>query len=317
MNSDDKCRKLNNKNLNNLYWGKLFSISKIAKIYNCNPETIRRIMIKNGVNRRELYARKYKISRIMLIKLYNKKYMSTLEIAKRYNCSQWTIWNLMKGYKIKRRSANEYHEWKEVANLIKPDLSISEDISYILGVILGDGWVYNKKHSYSVNLDSIDRVFCEEFKMALKRIGLNPCLIKKNRKVWRTTATSKLFYIWYKSLKTKDIKNIALMHPIKFVKGFYESEGCLSLYKEKKHGYRYYNITIANTQKTLMNLTMKLLNQLNFHPTIHKRNIEPPRKNIWAISIAKQKEVPIFLEIIKPCIKNAKISHNESFKKHS
>jgi len=295
--------KISKKKLYFLYWKRELSTLKIAKIYGYDSETIRRKMIKYHIKRRKLHERKYKISEGTLNKLYNKEKMSTLEIAKKYGCSQWVIWSLMRKYNLKRRDANEYHKWKEPGNLIKPILNHSPSISYIIGVILGDGWIYKQKHFYSICLETNDKLFCEKFKEVLQIIKLNPCLIKKTGKTWRTTATSKLFYNWFKSLKLKDIQNIATKYPTDFLRGFYESEGCLSINKDKRYGYEYPMITIVNTKKELIMLSYKLLRILDFHPTVHRRNVKPPRKPIWALNISKQKEVPTFFKKIEPCIK--------------
>jgi len=289
--------------LKELYWDKKLSTSEIAKVYNCNSETIRRLMIRHNIPRRPIHERKYKISKEMLNKLYNKNKLSTIEIAKKFGCSQWVIWSLLQYYDIGARDANDYHAWKSPANQIKPILSPSPILSYVTGVILGDGWVYKINHSYSIGLETLDKPFCESLVRALQQIKLNPCLMFNKNRFWRVTATSKLFYEWYKSLKFKDIEKIAIEYPKEFVRGFYESEGCLSIYKSRKYRYTNCKIIICNTKEELINLTKELLKILGFHPTIRKKNNPLPRKPLWILVLGRKAEVKQFLDIVKPCIK--------------
>lgn len=225
----------------------------------------------------------------------------------------------MKKNNIKRRNANEYHNWKNVDNSIKPDFNNIKSLSYILGVLLGDGWVYNSGYNYSICLENTKKLFCETFSRELKKLNLNPGILRRKRKsIWRTTATSKSFYIWFKSLNLSDIKEISAKYPIEFIKGFYESEGSLFINKSSKGKYVYYypNLVMVNTREDLIHLTAELLLNLGFNPKI---NLRKPRlkhhKNIYALNVNRKEELIRFLNLIKPCIKNFKTLRNHKFYK--
>ncbi len=105
---------------------------QISKIYNCNPETIRRRLIEHKIKRRDPHKKKYNIRKEYLELKYNKNRLSTTQIAKKIGCSQWTIWFYLNKYKIKIRNCNDYHKWKSIANQIKPNFKNKKILSYIL-----------------------------------------------------------------------------------------------------------------------------------------------------------------------------------------
>lgn len=288
--------------LKRLYMEKKMSTINISKAYNCNAETIRRRLYEYGIKRRYREI-KIKIPAKELKKLYNQNKMSTLKLAKKYNCSQWTIRSNLLKNNIKLRGCSDFLKWKAPANQINPNISNSPIISYVLGVILGDGWTYNYKHNYFVGLDSIDYVFCKSFFNSLKDIGLNPNIFLR-KKCWRTVASSKIFYNWFKTLKFEDIKKLALNYPLHFLRGIYESEGCLLINRDKKGHKKYFSVIIVNTNKKIISLSNLLLKRKGFNPRINLRKPKFPRKYIWVLALNKQKEIDIFLNLIKPCIKN-------------
>lgn len=76
--------------LKRLYFKESLSTSKIANIFKCNAETIRRRLIENDIRRR-LYERKFNFKKEELKEFYLKNKLSMLELAKKYGCSQWTL----------------------------------------------------------------------------------------------------------------------------------------------------------------------------------------------------------------------------------
>lgn len=282
-----------------LYVNRNLSTHKISKIYKCNPETIRRRLIEHKIKRRK---ERFKISKRDLENFYINRRMSILEISKKFGISSEGLREKLIKFDIRLRSPNEYHKWKEVGNLVKPILKQSKEISYILGVILGDGWVYKRGYTYMIGLEVKEKRFCEKFFKNLKIIKLNPKIFM-SRGYWRTIAISKLFYKWFKGLKFEDIKTIAKKYPLEFLRGFYESEGSLSIVKSHEGRYIYPLIVIVNTKKSLILLTKNLLVNLNFNPTIIFRKPKRPRKPIWALRLGKTKDVIRFLKLTKPSIK--------------
>jgi len=300
------------KKLQSLYLNQRLSTAKIAKLYNCNPETVRRRLIEQGVKRR-FREIKVKIPIEKLKNLYTEKKMSTLSLAKQYGCSQWTIrFKLMKN-KINLRSSSDFLKWRSPGNQIIPNINSSTHLSYVLGVLLGDGWIYNHKHSYFICLDTIDYSFSKSFYNSLKNINLNPNIFQSKGRFWRTIASSKLFYLWFKNLKSKEIRKAALDYPLDFLRGIYESEGCLTHRHYKKLDKKYLSLVIVSCEEETISLTKLLIENLGLNPRLNLRKPKPPRKPIFVLTLDKQNEIPIFLRKVNPCIKNTNVCRFMTF----
>ncbi|MCD6418269.1 hypothetical protein J7M00_05750 [bacterium] len=193
----------------------------------------------------------------------------------------------------------------------KPNLKPSPTLSYILGVLLGDGCCYAnpKRREYRVQLISKDEKFAKSFYKALTEIGLNPHIRYVTTGINRNTyflvrAQSKVLVGWFKQLTQNDIYELASKYPIDFIRGFYESEG--SLIKRTWGGG--YDLEICNTEKWIVDMVVELLQKLGFNPRIKK--CIPSSKSIlqkkptYYIRLRRQDEIAKFMRIVSPCIKN-------------
>ncbi len=292
--------------LKKLYIHARYSTADIAKVYGCNPETVRRHLIEANVRRRNPYAKKYAFSLDEIRRMYEIDKLSMFEIARKYGCSQWVIRERLSKGQASLRKSTDFLEWRCPGNSAIPDLRPSKVLSYVLGVIFGDGSVYSFKDNYSVSLDSANVEFCREFLIALKNIGLNPCMFKRRKRaIWRTVATSKILCTWVKRLGRSDLRSIVTQLPKEFIKGFYESEGCAyqSIDGESKKNKKYWHLVIVNTDEELIKLTKQLLELERYKPTLSES--KPTRwKPVWRLCILKQADVFRFFEEIRPCIKN-------------
>lgn len=113
----------------------------------------------------------------------------------------------------------EGHKWsKEIEEkmldnlrdkiLIRPNLTMDENLAYIIGLLKGDGCVFRAKRTFRICLDSTNKKIADNFFNAIKYIGLNPFvqeIIPSNSigklKQYRVIANSKIFYEWYKNLR--------------------------------------------------------------------------------------------------------------------
>jgi len=155
-----------NKNLlKKLYIKNKLSIKQIAEKFNVPKCTVWYWLKKFRIRRRSSGGiKKFVIDKSTLNKLYYTKKLSLKKIAKIYNCSEATILNRMKEYKLKRRP---------VGGLKIPQMSkiFTKDKAYILGVLCGDGSIYksNKKKNYAIALLTIDLDFALRFKKSLEK----------------------------------------------------------------------------------------------------------------------------------------------------
>jgi transcriptional regulator with XRE-family HTH domain len=116
-----------------------------------------------------------------------------------------------------RRNAEE--------NMVEVDFSLTDEVSYILGVLDGDGYTDNQG---TLGLEAKDQIFTEKFKKILNSVGFNPSSGRRRGKntVW---ASSLNFTEWYEDLsdeeKLKWLKEEGSLW--KYVEGQYESDGNL------------------------------------------------------------------------------------------
>lgn len=115
--------------------------------------------------------------------------------------------------------------------LLNPDLSQSEDLLYLIGVLKGDGFLFGE---YGIRLKTVAKPFVMSFQESLRAMGLNPYFENHERTrvgntVYEITAHSVKFHKWFKNLNLKEIKNLASTrrYKISFIRGFYESEGTI------------------------------------------------------------------------------------------
>lgn len=110
-------------------------------------------------------------------------------------------------------------------NSIEIDFSLVEEVSYIIGVLDGDGYTDNNG---TIGLEAKDSVFTEKFRDILNLVGFNPGTGERRGKntVW---ASSLKFTKWYENLS--DQSKIEWLRDEgslwKYIEGQYESDGNL------------------------------------------------------------------------------------------
>jgi len=230
----------------------------------------------------------------------------------------------------KGRSLPEEIEKKRLNNLrekiiIKPNLEMNKDLAYILGILKGDGCVYKINNSYKVTLDITDKRIALSFMDALRKINLNPHMLEINpsngigkRKKYVVNACSIKFGSWYEQLNIKELRELLREKEevIGFIKGFYESEGCISKSKsrvitdKKRYEYDTTTISISNTNLELINLLEYLINKLGIkfslngpyenNQSISKGLVKP----IYRIRTSRKEGIHLFMKTINPIAKN-------------
>lgn len=162
--------------------------------------------------------------------------------------------------------------------MLSPDLSPSPTISYILGVLWGDGCVSKWGRMYLARLSVVDPVFARSFKRSLEGIGLHPYICmeyysKKNPR-WKdqfcVTAYSKKFFEWYKDLTPEEIESIVLRsrsNAKEFVRGFLESEGTVY---QQSHSPNSWCCRLDNKDEQRIILVKKAIGFLGFGCSLRK-----------------------------------------------
>lgn len=159
-------------------------------------------------------------------------------------------------------------------------MSISKNLGYILGVLVGDGWL-NKN---SVGLNAKDKDFVLAFKKALEDEFKLNAKIHFYSGLWRVELHSRQIVKFFKNLDYRLIVNEHTEVKCSFLKGFYDSEG--SAYYSERIGVRNRKIELYNTDLELLTICKNLLEELG----IKTRKID---KKFRDIRLLKGRMLPI------------------------
>jgi intein-encoded DNA endonuclease-like protein len=249
--------------------------------------------------RRGILGGKY-VDTETLKRLYCDEGLSINEIADKFGISYFVVWCRLRRDGISLRSRVEALRIKR-----KISLEPTKTLCYILGVLFGDGSAFWEKSKYYgkrgiVKLAVKDKKFAQAFHESLRQIGLNPSSLYLDRGCWVTRAISWKFVTWFKQLTLDDVRKMLgeRERKLALIRGFYESEGCLSVNGKKRW------IRFSNTDVNIMNLVISLLEQLEYHPKVlFFKKRKPNYRDSYEIRLYRAKEVTRFLNEVAPCIK--------------
>lgn len=253
----------------------------------------------------------------VLQSLYWNENLSLRDIGKLFHVrGESTVRKWMERYNIKRR--DRIYACKVASsekNTIKPILTPSEDLAYILGVLVGDGCVcHTTSGDYFAALNVKTKVFAESFAKSLKKIGLNPFIqhiwvtsIINGRQYegydWRVRAYSKLLFQWFKNLKVTEFQKFLKKpeYKIAFLRGLYESEGSRGYWSCGK-GKKAWTMRIVMLNFSVLKLSKELFLDLGYKLCLTHSHHTSSGKLLYSLE-KTAKEVPEILETLNPCIK--------------
>ena len=193
--------------------------------------------------------------------LYESVDVSRKEIAKRLQRTESSVTNKAHLLQLK----------KIRINLVRPNTSPSVALSYVLGTLLGDGYVYLKQ--YLIGLGVKAEEFADAYFHALSKIGLHPNkYVRPDDGRFVVTAKSKLFCEWFLKLSLKDIEKLLLTNKAliyAFLRGFFDSDGTIN----RNAPF----IAFYNSNKALLRLVQRLLKEVGFESSFHQHH----RKNCF------------------------------------
>lgn len=253
----------------------------------------------NGLGNHKAYV-KLHLTRKELEQLYYEQMLTMDEIADTYGVGESTVCRTMEKLGLERR--------KHTAH-IRPILEPSEDLAYVLGVLLGDGYCFEPKNlqTHVIGMECTSKRFVKSFKKALEKIGLNPSFLKPRYRTntfgknvfYGVKAHSKVFGEWFLNLTQREIRDNLKTRGMKlaFLRGFYESEGCTYIL-DKIYGSR--AIVMTNSNLELLNLIADLMGYFGYKTSIYKKTTSECH-DLWIQGSTERKEV--FLGELNPCIK--------------
>lgn len=166
---------------------------------------------------------------------------------------------------------------KENAN-IEPPESMTEDLAWLLGVIIGDGSCSNKRDG-TVDLTNMDPEILEEFRRIMSGYGLHVGEYKKkDTRAIKLFVTSLPFREWllqiglgYHTAREKRIPEIIFRSPAKmrgaFLRGLFDTDGSVTS-PNRPLAFRY--VRLATSSQLLAKETQELLLSLGVVSTIRK-----------------------------------------------
>jgi len=198
-----------------------------------------------------------------------------------------------------------------------PNLESSPELSYLLGVLDGDG---NVSGNNLIQLGTKDFEFAEEFANALRAINLRANVIEKNywnkdlkRQYhgWRCYARSVVFVRWFKGLTQEQKEGIAKQFPEEYLKGFFESEGSYNI--NTNGGAHVY---FSNFDYELLLMVQRLLTTLGYESRIYenkrKSQFTGEEKTTYRLNLlGSSEDKHEFIRRIKPVIKNKPYDYSD------
>ncbi len=288
-------------------------IRELGRKYHASSNTIHRILRLKEINIRPTGRNpKYGWKKEELEDLYLNKKLTATEIGNMKGVSEHALRLWLYKYSIPLRTRSDYQGLRYYERLqegrIHPNLRMNKNLTYILGVLLGDGYAYKNNYNYKIGLSVSNMIFAKSFAGAITKIGLHPHIyqrrISQKNPNWHdqysVTTSCKIFYVWYKKLSPRDILTKIRDHKsfiVAFLRGFYESEGTLAK--------KYSKITLFNSNPDRITLVRNLLHELNFKTTLTSIK-RPNKKEEFRLYVLGGKVAgDRFLKTIKPCIKGS------------
>jgi intein-encoded DNA endonuclease-like protein len=217
-------------------------------------ETVEAQVVSNGKKRRKIPPRELRIKIYNDVHKLRKRGLSYTEIRKEIY-RKYGVWiNTPTISRWLRGLSSPYNRrYIPSLELLKP----SEDLGYVIGVRLGDGYTYEKINGHLIGLKAKDKEFVEEFGRRLANVlGRKPIrpIFRKDIGKYVIEITSKTLYeLLRKPIDLKRIRKHVEHCPkctAAFLRGLFDSEGSVS-----KSGY----VTLANTNYEMLVYAQRLL----------------------------------------------------------
>lgn len=195
-------------------------------------------------------------------------------------------------------------------NAIKLPKYLDNELSYLIGVIVGDGGISSERSTLSISgskneLLNISKIFNKVF-------SINPKIISfKNYSEFIVNSLPlKYFLIYVFELpegKKKNrirvpfiIRKSEHINQMSFIYGFYNSDGSLS---ERKYNRK--TLAMKQSTKILLEDINEILNKNNI-----KFNIYPDRTmNSWVLASFNKKEINKLLNVFITCVDSLMVGH--------
>ena len=239
----------------------------------------------------------------------------TKSLAKEYNISTSAVSQFLKRHKIPIRGTTKYS-----ANFRYFENIDSEDKAYFLGFIAADGCIF--KNSLIITLSSVDKHILERLVRVMKS---NHAIFTKKRRTSYGVGEYSWLVITHKDL-VKDLAKYTIV-PRKtstvtvpeirgelmrhFIRGYVDGDGCLSMYRHRKEGWKFGLSICGNPAflQTIRDHFLKITKSLGYMSKRHKNS----KSNVEALCYSGCNTVPALVEYL---YKDSTIFLNRKYEKY-
>jgi hypothetical protein len=227
-----------------------------------------------------------------LIELHWVRGLSRAEIGRMFGVTGTTILYWCKKLNVEPRA-----KLQEILFIPSPALS------YVFGVIHGDGCVYYRpeKSRYTLRLSVTDLPFAESFARALRHLGLHAHTIPiKCPPPWQpqylTSSDCRSFCEQCHQMTLEQQLDLGYKFPREYIRGYYESEGTVKWRRTSLE------LAIYNTNSIKQRRLMDALVAEGLHPKWYEVPRQPFEPHIY-VQLFQNLEIRKFMAWIMPCIK--------------
>lgn len=255
-----------------MYVNQGISASKIADFFGVSMTPILTCLRKHNIDIIKGNHR-FDLHDDVILNMYVSQGMSANAVADALNTNRTTILNRLRKYNAVRK------KWKII------DLSPSSELSYVIGAMLGDGWLNRCKKNHYVCLTAKDEEFVKHFAHCMTIILGSECRvwIDKNG-FYNARSTSKMLFEYLQGKNIDNFIDIISERPTDFIRGFFDAEGNVRIRNGKKKGSE---ITLTNTNFHYLEVIKYILSSiLSISSTITLQKREHPGwKDCYKLSI--------------------------------
>lgn len=170
--------------------------------------------------------------------------------------------------------------------------SFEEDLSYVAGVIWGDGHIHEsnkirKTPSHSIILSNTDLDFMNEFEKAVSRlIGPGTAKIRQfPESPYKSYYTYVRHSHWLYHLFNQELSEVMsdIHSPLQFLKGIFDSEGCITFHRKDNRLHK--ALTISTTTIDVKETVQQILeqNDIKYNICIQKTKKKKMKDGHWII----------------------------------
>ncbi len=221
---------------------------------------------------------------------YLKEKLSTITLAKKYECSPFTLQKWFKIYNLQIRNNSHAHQKIPINESYFESIN-TEKKAYFLGLLYADGNNLEKVGRVRIGLLATDQQILKELSKDIyfgqERIQRFPkskhlaYVVICNKKISQDLSkygcvNKKTFLLKYPQIDQKLIKH--------FIRGYFDGDGCLSCTIQKRDNYKKFYFDLLSTYELLKRVQDLLKKELGINSALKKR--WPKRNNNnWTLRI--------------------------------